>query len=198
MCASDYKHIHNMYYINNIYLAEGYGKILATGDQPCVVVPESRTEGLIDLDRTPHLTEDDLFENTSGEIVDPEGELSNTEGFDLPKTTSGIKPIFDPNKLGIVVRERTIVVSETLNDEYSGYAPAFMTLFDSGWLKVELDDAPIGEDVYYRSPGGIRYKANGINEFNFEDLTLLTDRESYEIYVVRQEQSTGYRQKGGG
>jgi len=73
-----------------------------------------------------------------------------------------------------------------------------MTLFDSGWLKVELDDAPIGEDVYYRSPGGIRYKANGINEFNFEDLTGLTDREDYERYVKRQEISSGYILKGGG
>ena len=181
--------------INNIYLAEG---LVVTGDQPCVVVPESRTEGFVDLDRTPHLTEDDLVENTGGDNVDPKGELSETEGFDLPTTTSSVKPIFDPNKLGNVIRERSIVVSESAEEAYSGYAPAFFTLFDSGWLKVELDDAPIGEDVYYRSPGGTRYKANGINEFNFEDLTGLTDREDYERYVKRQEISSGYILKGGG
>ena len=157
----------------------------------CIVIPEHKTKQFTG-------DEKDL-DNTTNDTADPVGELAVVDGLNLPvPPRAGPTSVFPKDAFRNVIKERNIPVSETLNDEYSGYAPAFMTLYDSGWLKVELDDAPIGEEVYYRSPSGIRYKANGINEFNLLDLTELTDRDDYERYLVKQERSTGYRQEGGG
>ena len=100
--------------------------------------------------------------------------------------------------LGDLIRERNIVVSESAEEEYSGYAPSKTILYSNGWIEVQYDNPPRGQERHYRSPGGTRYQADGKTQIEWTEtgirkyLTELTDEGDWLDYVERQEKSGGY------
>ena len=92
------------------------------------------------------------------------------------------------------------MVSESAEDEYSGYAPSKTILYSNGWIEVQYDNPPRGQERHYRSPGGTRYQADGKTQIEWTEtgirkyLTELTDEGDWLDYVERQEISGGYRE----